>query len=94
MTPSGRLKPAIFDQFMLPGLKNGRKISAVRGSIDRMPSTVAKRAPRLSPKCAGRYMPTMPMIEMISTVSEIGEPPTPEKRLNFVSVLSPNSATM
>ena len=43
-------KPATLCQCSEPGLKNGRKIIAVIGSMDSTPSTVAKAAPSRIPR--------------------------------------------
>jgi hypothetical protein len=49
-TPGGAWKPATLPQWIELGLKNGRKIITVIGSIDRMPRKVANAAPSLIPR--------------------------------------------
>ena len=49
-TRGGAWKPATLCQWIELGLKNGRKIIAVIGSMDSTPSTVAKAAPSRIPK--------------------------------------------
>ncbi len=49
-TPGGAWKPATWPQWIELGLKNGRKIITVIGSIDTMPRTVANAAPSLIPR--------------------------------------------
>src|SRR5215469_12137710 len=52
-TPGGAWNPAMLPQWIELGLKNGRKISTVIGSMDRTPSTVANAAPSLIPNQDG-----------------------------------------
>ncbi len=49
-TPGGAWKPAMLCQWIVLGLKNGRKIISVIGIIDSTPSTVANAAPSLIPR--------------------------------------------
>jgi len=49
-TLGGAWKPATLPQWSELGLKNGRKIITVIGTIDTMPSTVANAAPSLIPR--------------------------------------------
>jgi hypothetical protein len=46
-TCGGAWKPTTLCQWIEPGLKNGRKIMAVIGSMDRTPSLVPNRGGRL-----------------------------------------------
>ena len=50
LPPAGVWKPATLPQCSEPGLKNGRKIIAVIGSMDSTPSTVANAAPSRIPR--------------------------------------------
>ena len=82
-TCGGAWKPATLCQWIEPGLKNGRKIIAVIGSMDRTPSTVAKAAPSLIPNQAGMKIATSSAKQMSMTVTPIGAPqvvPTGEIR--------------
>src|ERR1700748_1307524 len=76
-------KPATLLQWIEPGLKNGRKIIAVSGSMDRMPSTVAKAAPRLIPNPDGMKETSSSAKQTRTIVIPIGVPqvvPTGEMR--------------
>src|SRR5437879_4692772 len=82
-TCGGAWKPATLPQWIEPGLKNGRKIIAVIGSIDSTPRTVAKAAPSLMPNQAGMKIATSSARQTSSTVTQIGAPqvdPTGEIR--------------
>ena len=49
-TPAGVWKPAMLDQWKLPVLNSGSITRTVSGTMDKMPSTVAKPAPSRTPK--------------------------------------------
>jgi len=61
-------------QWIEPGLKNGKKIIAVSGSMDKMPSTVAKAAPSLMPNQAGTKMASSSAKQTSTIVIPIGVP--------------------
>ena len=73
-TCGGAWKPATLCQWIEPGLKNGRKIIAVSGSMDRMPSTVAKAAPSLMPNQAGTKIASSSPRQSRTIVIPIGAP--------------------
>src|SRR5579859_4597926 len=73
-TPGGAWNPATLPQWITLGLKNGRKIIAVIGSIDSTPSTVANAAPSLIPRYAGMKIATSSAKQMSTTVTPIGVP--------------------
>jgi hypothetical protein len=82
-TCGGAWKPATLLQWIEPGLKNGRKIIAVSGSMDKMPSTVAKAAPSLMPNQAGIKIASSSAKQTRTIVIPIGAPqvvPTGEIR--------------
>src|SRR6266576_2959263 len=73
-TCGGAWNPATLLQWIEPGLKNGRKIIAVIGSMDKMPSTVAKAAPSLMPNQAGMKITASSPKQSRTIVIPIGAP--------------------
>ena len=61
-------------QWIELGLKNGRKIITVIGSMDRTPSTVANAAPSRIPNQAGMKIASSSAKQTSRTVTPIGAP--------------------
>ena len=90
-TCGGAWKPATLLQWIEPGLKNGRKIIAVSGSMDRMPSTVAKAAPSLMPNQAGMKIIASTAKQTPTIVIPIGAPQVVPTGVMRWPGLKPNS---
>src|ERR1700761_6290020 len=69
--------PEMFDQWKVDGLKTGRRMRRVRGTIDVTPRTVAKVAPSFIPNEHRMYSPINPTKVMTSTPMETGVPSEP-----------------
>ena len=89
-TCGGAWNPAILPQWIELGLKNGRKISTVIGSMESTPSPVAKAAPSLIPNQAGtkiasssaKQIATRPMPMGVPHVVPTGSIVWPVPKLN------------
>src|SRR5580704_18555526 len=74
---SAKWKPEMLDQWKVLGLKTGRTISSVSGTMDVTPRMVAKVAPNRMPSQQGTKSAPKPTMEMARTPSETGVPRLP-----------------
>jgi len=90
---SGRWKPARLLQCIELGLKNGRKMRAVRGTIETTPSRVAKPAPSRIPSQEGMLTTARMTNATTRTATEIFVPRVPNG-VNSRPIGTPNRLTM